>query len=304
MDEERDQEACVPAPISRRFLIFLGLVSLAWAGFCFRVSFLRWNAWDLGIDTAFLAQLFHRHSLGLGWTVTVMSEEPMEIFLFHIHMLLLPLSWLFALFPHPLTLSAVMHLAHALGAFIVGLLARNWCGGEALAGFAAALIFLLHPQLALAQTTYDFSFRHLAPALLPAAILAAAANRSRLAILLLAILVASSEELALTAAFTLFAMAIIRPSARRCYVTVGVFFLIYLAVLIFWGISGHAFGRYGHLGRSFKETLTVLANPEKGRYFLIMLGPLLGLPLWLPTPLLLAALPSAGQNLFSSTGDT
>ncbi len=293
----------VPPP-SRRFLAFLGLLALAWALFCFRVSWLRWQAWDLGVDTAFWAQLLYRHSLGLGWTVTVMTEETMELFRFHVHLLLYPLSWLFAAAPHPLTLSAVVHLAHAGGAVLAGLLARRLGAGDSRAGAAAAVVFLLHPQLALAQTTYDFSFRHLAPLFLPGAALAAASGRRAAAVGLLALLAAGSEELALTAAFFLFALAWTWPADRRGYAMAGAAFLLYLGLLIPLGISGHAFGRYAHLAAGPGETLAVLTSGGKGRYLLGMLGPLLALPLLRPTPMLLAALPAAAQNLLSASTDT
>ncbi|NLI75212.1 MAG: DUF2079 domain-containing protein [Candidatus Riflebacteria bacterium] len=292
------------APTSRRFLAFLGLLALAWAAFCFRVSWLRWQAWDLGVDTAFWAQLLYRHSLGLGWTVTVMTEETMDLFRFHVHLLLYPLSWLFAVVPHPLTLSAVVHLAHAGGAVLAGLLAHRLAGGDERTGVAAAVVFLLHPQLALAQTTYDFSFRHLAPLLLPGAALTAAAGRPAATVGLLALLVAGSEELALTAAFFLFALAWTWPADRRWYAPAGAAFLLYLGLLIPLGISGHAFGRYAHLAAGPGETLAVLGSGGKGRYLLGMLGPLLALPLLRPTPMLLAALPAAAQNLLSASTDT
>lgn len=299
-----DNKATFAGSPERNLYFIIGLMSFCWLLFCCRVTFIRWENWDLGIDTGFWAQLLHRHSQGMGWTTTVMYEELLVLFKFHIHMLLYPLALIYKIFPHPTTMNVVQHLAHSAGAFLFGILVFRLCDKNIYISSAATAIYLLFPQFALAQTTYDFSFRHLATFFIPLIALTALSGHKKTTLLLLAIFTSGSDELGLSAGFILFSLAWIYPENRKFYAVSGVVFIVYTMLLLKYGIAHHAMGRYSHFSQGLMAILSSACEMRKLSYMAGIIGPLLAIPIFLINPWLLAVIPGAAQNIFSTSTDT
>ncbi|NLI77577.1 MAG: DUF2079 domain-containing protein [Candidatus Riflebacteria bacterium] len=285
------------------------LVAMAggWFALCLYATWLRWDFWMLGIDTSSYAQLLARFDQGLGWTYTthIESTGPIAIFRYHFHLLLYPLYGLYKLLPHPLVLFVVQHGLHAAGAVTAGILAWRLVPGDGSLAALATLAWLLFPQHLLGQSLFDFSFRHFSLLLIPLAGLFWQAGRPVAMLAALAVMVAGTEELALTAAFFLLAAAWQSPADRGRLAVGAVACFGYLGLMTWLGMNHHALGwRYAHFRQGLGPTLAVLLSELNAQYLLFFVGPLLFLPLLRPTSWLLACVPGAAQVLFTSTLDT
>lgn len=305
-----------PRRPSHRFLLLLLGISLLWLVFLGRLSWQRWQAGDIGIDTAAWAQALHERQTGHGFRFTCYPdvEQTLARSMFSIHFYLhLPLiGLLYGLAPHPLLLYAIQHLFLAVGAVFLGLLAWRTSSGDEVWALCLTGTFLLYAPLARGQMAYDVNPRHAALLLLPLAAWARAVGRWNLVLAALLLLGAGEENLALLAGFALIGMAWAVPERRRWALVLGVGFLLYtVAVLriglpwfITEGFHIHFLDRYALLGKGVSGWLTALFRWENGVYLLELLGPLGLLPLFSIGPWHLAALPFLGQNLLSGPLDT
>jgi uncharacterized membrane protein len=282
-------------------------IAFVWFAMCLYHTYLRWHFWFLGIDVAGFSQLLMRFGEGLGWTYTchIESLEPINLFKYHFHALLYPLYACYKLFPHPLVLFVVQHSFGALGSVMVGILAYRLGDGDRFFAVLATITFLLFPQHVMGQTMMDFSFRHFSHFFIPFCGLAVVLEKPRMVLFGLVVMVLGTEELALTAAFFLVAVAWKVPAWRKMFLAGSVFFLGYLAVLLACGMNHHAVGwRYAHFREGLGATAAVLFSQLNFEYLLCFFVPLIFLPLLRPTSWLLACIPGAAQVLFTATWDT
>jgi uncharacterized membrane protein len=298
------------------FLALLVGMSLLWFVYLGWLSWQRWQAGDIGIDTAAWAQALHEHKAGNGFRFTCYldADQTMARSMFSIHFYLhLPLVRLFyGLAPHPLSLYVMQHLCVVLGAIFLGLLAWRASSGDGVWALCLAGAFLLYAPLARAQVAYDVNPRHAAMLLLPLAGWARSAGHWNLVLAALLMLGAGEENLSMMAGFTLVGLAWPTPKLRRWALAWGGGFLIYTVLVLRFGLPGfmtegfqvHFLGRYALLGQGVSGWLAALFRWENGAYLLELLGPLALLPLLSLGSWHVAALPFLGQNLLSGPLDT
>lgn len=300
----------------RRFVTVLATGCLLWGLFLVHVSWQRWQAGDIGIDTAAWAQSLHEQQAGRGFVFTcypdVEATVPRSQFSVHFYLHLLGQAVVYRLLPHPLVLYVLQHLAHVLGAFCLGLFAWHLAQGDEVFALGLAAAFLLYAPLARAQVAYDVNPRHTAMLLLPLAGWARCTRRWGLLAAAALALAAGEENLALLAGFTLLGVAWVVPAQRRWTLVLGTVLLAYTALVLRFGLAAfmregfhiHFLGRYTQLTQGLAGWQASLWRPENGRYLLELLAPLALLPLLTCGPWHVAALPFLAQNLLSAMLDT
>ncbi len=308
-----DGEGSLPP---RRLSAVLAIVSLLWLAACLRIDQIRWDCWDIGIDTASWGQIAHHGSHGRGWLFTCYPDrldrtDARSTFSAHSFWLTPWLGLLYRLWPHPLVLYASVHVAHAFGALLIGLIAWRLFGDEK-AAIGSALLYLLVPAQALAQTRFDFAFRHWSLLFIPLAVwLSMFASRLTVMIPLL-LLAAAEENLSLIAGFLCFTFSLQQPGQRAWFAAWGTVFCLYVPVAILFiipsfiapGFHLHYLPRYAHLTQGFSATTAVLFTTDNAKYLFELLAPMAFLPIWKPGLWLLPAIPFAAQNLLSVMNDT
>ncbi|MBF0500650.1 MAG: DUF2079 domain-containing protein [Candidatus Riflebacteria bacterium] len=301
---------------NRSFILVLLAITSAWLVFTFRVSLTRWECWDIGIDTAAWGQILDEIPSGKNYDFTcypdVPDTRPRSIFSIHFHFWVPFFAVIYRIFSHPLILFFMMHIAHGAGAFLTGLMAHRLSRGDPIYGILATCIFLLVPAHALAQTRFDFSFRHFSLLLFPLAGLAITHDRRGIATAALLFLAVCEENLGFLAAFACFGLAGIRPIDRRWFIAWGTCFLVYPVIFLKLVIPCFmSDGFHSHLSGRYAD---VIANPLKipaviFSWYSLKYGMELLLPLWL-MPLAgvswwsITAIPFIFQNILSAWPDT
>jgi uncharacterized membrane protein len=231
----------------------------------------------------------------------------------HVEPILVPISWLYYLYPGPEILFIFQATVVALGAIPVFALARWKLHNEGLA-FVFALAYLLFPAIQ-GATLLDFHAITLAPPFLLAAFYFLETERPKGFALFAVLAVACKEDMTLLALMMgLYAFAI-RRRYRLGLITMGLalawaFLAVFVIPPVFAGTENIHWGRYDHLGQSpteivwnmirwpqlFLDHLTAVGALT---YFRLLLAPTAYLALLNPVTLLLA-LPSLGINLLSN----
>lgn len=284
-------------------------LSTTWFCFCSYVTFLRWENWDIGIDTAVYAQTLHAAAQGKEWLFTCFGEKQVHLFSIHLHLLFLPLSWIYRFISNPVMLYILQHAAHALGGLIIGFIAYKTGENDPILGLFAALAFFILPSHARAQVAFDFSFRHLGLFLIPLAALFFQLNICCPAIISLAILTAGSEDLGLTAAFLCFSTAFIKGCSRKLLVLGGVLFILYTLLAIGIIIPHYGGGallgsHFGYLGEGVLQCSEIILSRSSIEYFFNIFFPLFFIPIIMPNRWFAASIPMLLQNLLSKVDGT
>ncbi|MFZ2957978.1 MAG: DUF2079 domain-containing protein [Candidatus Ozemobacteraceae bacterium] len=287
-----------------------------WFSFCCYVTWLRWQCWDIGIDTTVWGQSLFFASKGLPYQLTTYvgldQTIPRPLLSFHFYLLLPFFSLFYKLFPNPAYLLVLQHLAHALGGWFIACIVWNRSSENRLVTLAATAAWLFYPPLARAQVAYDFSPQHLAAFFLPLAAWAATAGHHRIALGSLVFLACGEENMSLVAGFSALSLAWMHPERRGMYLIAAPLFLLYTIVVLKFGIpaflppgiENHFLNRYSGLLEHPGDIIQMTFNAPNGAYLLSLLAPLLFLPLIYPHPWLLATIPFVAQNLLSPGIDT
>lgn len=233
----------------------------------------------------------------------------------HVEPILIPIAWLYRLYPAPPTLLAIQAVVVALGALPLFALARHKLA-NAWAGLAFGLIFLLNPAIQ-AANWLEFHPLTLAPTFLLAALYFLVAGREprHVALFALFALLAASckEEIGLLVFMLGLYALIIQRRARLGLITMtlslGWSLLAVLVIQNRFAAGNIHWGRYAYLGETPGQmVLSLLTRPdlvwaqlqaaETGRYLVELLWPTGFLALLAPEILLLA-LPSLAINLLA-----
>ena len=175
----------------------------------FRHESLRTNAFDLGYVSQTLwntgqGQLFRFTTLdGVGFRPEGLDpstfRNPNSLLAFHIEPILIPISWLYRIYPDPRLLLWLQALLLASGAFPMALLGRQLIGGWR-AGLVVGFAFLLAPGLQGAALS-DFHAVAIAATWIGWMLWAIESNRPRLALVFGTLTAISREDAALLVAW-------------------------------------------------------------------------------------------------------
>lgn len=229
----------------------------------------------------------------------------------HVEPILVPISWLYLLYPEPPLLLVLQSVVVALGAIPLFALARHKLGNEWVA-LAFAIVYLLTPTIQ-AANWIEFHPITLAPTFLLAAFYYLVTDRPRY-FTLFAILAAScKEEVALLIVMMGAYALIILRRPRWGLVTMALAMawalLAVLGIQQFFAEGNIHWGRYAYLGDSPGEmVLSLLTRPglvwaqlvkaDAGGYLWSLLWPTAFLALLAPEVLILS-LPSLAINLLA-----
>lgn len=233
----------------------------------------------------------------------------------HVEPILIPIAWLYRLYPAPPALLVIQAVVVALGALPIFALARHKLSSD-WAGLAFALVFLLNPAIQ-AANWLEFHPVTLVPTFLLAALYYLVARRDRRGVVLFALfamLAASSKEEIGLLVFMLGAYALVFQRRVRLGVITMALSLSWslFAVLVIqnrFAAGNIHWGRYDYLGQTPGQmVLSLLTQPglvwsqlqaaEVGRYFVELLWPTGFLGLLAPEIMALA-LPSLAINLLA-----
>lgn len=149
---------------SRKDFLFLACVMSLYAAFTAFISYLKYRNfytfnWDLGIAMQALWSTAHGHlmfetgdylTLGVGSYLSVNSA-----------FIAIPLSWLYAVHPHPVTLFTLQSIAVALSALPLFLIAISWVGNRTHV-YLLVLMYLFSLGM-LSGLLYDFHWEAFVP---------------------------------------------------------------------------------------------------------------------------------------------
>ena len=291
--------------------MLLALAALAYAAYFSFLTITRYNAFESrALDMGNLNQAIWNTAHG-NWFHLTNQPGIVNRLSLHVEPIIIPLAWLYRLWPDPRLLLVVQAVVVALGALPVFALGRHKLKSDWLA-LVFALIFLLHPSIQ-AANWLEFHPVALAPTFLLAAFFFLLTHRVGWFAFFALLAAGCKEEIALQI-FMMGLYAFFFFKQRRLgLITMGLALAWALfAVLVVQNIfaTGNIhWERYGYLGDSPSEIVrTMITQPglvwaqlqaaHALRYLLLLLLPVAFTPL-LALDLLLLALPSLAINLLA-----
>ena len=320
-----------PFPHTRRFWIAMGCVTSASLLFCSYFIFyllqrhaaFETNAEDLGIMDQAIWNTLHGHFLqqtvcNIVSDTNCVGASGINRLALHVEPILLPISLLYLIWPHPETLVVLQTVVVGLGAFPAFWLARLRLRSET-AGVLIALLYLLYPVQQQA-TIFDFHAVTLTCTFLLFTFYFLYTRRTRLLFTFALLSMACKEEIPLViimlGAWTILFQR--RLLVGLVLIALGAlwFEVAFKVIMPFFSSTGQPLliGRYSGVGTSPAQALWTLLShpstalhlyvldPDRLAYLRLLVLPTAGLALLAPWVLVIAT-PSLLINLLSSKGD-
>ena len=299
---------------SRKITLPLVLLALAVLAYAFYFSYLtleRYAAFEArALDMGNLNQTIWNTAHGNWFRLTNQPGIVNRLSL-HVEPILVPISWLYRLYPTPEMLLVLQTVVIACGAIPAYLLARHQARNVWLA-LLFALAYLLHPALQ-AANWFEFHPVSLAPTFLLAAVYCLFVNRSGWFAFYALLAAGCKEEVALLVFMLgLYALLVLRrPGLGALTMALALAWALF-AVLVLQNMFADGnihWARYAYLGDSPLQMVTTLVtrpgvvfaqlqSAHILRYLLLLTLPV-AFTAWLAPEVLLLALPSLAVNLLA-----